>query len=144
MVKKNYYLDLRKNNPIVNVDALILNKKKQILLLKRNHYPYEGYWVLPGGGVEGREKIERAILREVREETGLPAKIRRIIGIYSGGKRDPRYPSLSIAYYLTTKSSKAEANQEAKELQWFNLNKLPKKIGFDHKKMIHDLRKQLG
>ena len=37
------------------------------------------YWTLPGGGVESNEKSEAAIIREVREETGLDVQVGPIL-----------------------------------------------------------------
>lgn len=32
---------------------------------------YEGYWVVPGGGIEADETPREAVIREVKEEVGL-------------------------------------------------------------------------
>ncbi|MBT4870849.1 MAG: NUDIX domain-containing protein [Candidatus Diapherotrites archaeon] len=55
------------------VEAIIKDKSGKILLLKRsknNHY-YLGKWQLPGGKVEFGEDIQKAIKREIYEETGI-------------------------------------------------------------------------
>jgi len=51
------------------VGAVIQNKKGQVLAFERKDVP--GAWQLPQGGLKLGETIERALFREVREETGL-------------------------------------------------------------------------
>ncbi len=50
--------------------AIILNDLGQILLVQKINYA-DGYWNFPGGGVDGDEQPEQAILRELSEEVGL-------------------------------------------------------------------------
>ncbi|MGC9333521.1 MAG: NUDIX hydrolase [Anaerolineae bacterium] len=45
-------------------------------------------WNLPGGGVESGELPTEAVIREVREETGLEAAIERLAGVYGKTDRD--------------------------------------------------------
>ena len=51
------------------VGAVIMNRKGQVLAFERRDAP--GAWQLPQGGLELDETVERALFREVREETGL-------------------------------------------------------------------------
>ena len=110
-------------------------------MVKRAHYPFIGYWVLPGGHVEYGEKVEEAIKREMKEELGVLVKIKKMIGVYSNPKRDPRYHTVSVVYLLKKGKGKIRLNNEASEFKYFSLKKLPSKIGFDHKKILIDLKK---
>jgi 8-oxo-dGTP diphosphatase len=47
------------------------NKKSSFLLIRRNSHPYQGMWALVGGKWDFGETLAKAIIREVREETGL-------------------------------------------------------------------------
>jgi 8-oxo-dGTP diphosphatase len=59
----------------VRVGAYIFNSNKELLLLKNNR----GKWGIAGGHIEKGEGLEEGLLREIEEETGIRAKIVRIV-----------------------------------------------------------------
>jgi len=62
---------------IVNVDRLLLCRiSKQV----SNHV---GFWTLPGGGIDFGEHPEDAMVRELKEETGLDVRASKLAGIDS-------------------------------------------------------------
>jgi ADP-ribose pyrophosphatase YjhB (NUDIX family) len=56
--------------PYLAVSAAIF-RDGRVLIVRRSRPPAHGLYTLPGGGVELGETLEQAIIREVREETGL-------------------------------------------------------------------------
>ena len=62
------------------VGAIITDAAGRLLLIKRGHQPGKGLWSIPGGRVEPGETDEQAVIREVREETGLVVQPGRLIG----------------------------------------------------------------
>ncbi|MBF8280809.1 MAG: nudF [Candidatus Magasanikbacteria bacterium] len=139
------YLSRGLEQPRPITDAVILNQRGDVLLLKRVQYPFIGSWVLPGGHIEYNETCEQAVLRETKEETGLTTKIVHLVGVYSGLKRDPRYATISIVYLLKIIGGRLQAEKtEAKTAKFFPLKKLPKKLGFDHAKILSDLIRRHG
>jgi 8-oxo-dGTP diphosphatase len=62
------------------VGAIVTDQAERLLLIKRGHEPGAGLWSLPGGRVEAGETDEQALVREVREETGLAVIPGRLIG----------------------------------------------------------------
>ncbi len=125
--------------PVLAVDGIIL-KDDKVLLVKQSKPPFFGYWSLPGGHVEYGETVEEAVIREMKEELGVEVKIKKLLGVYSDPKRDPRYHSASVAYLLEKGEGEICLNEEASEFKYFALNNLPKRIGFDHRKMLNDLK----
>lgn len=61
------------------VSALILNSKKEFLLVNLESFKEE-FFAIPGGGIEEGESLEDAIYREVQEELGIDRKHLEFIG----------------------------------------------------------------
>jgi len=62
------------------VGAVIKDGSGRLLLIKRGHEPGKGLWSIPGGRIEAGESDAAALVREVREETGLVVAPGRLIG----------------------------------------------------------------
>jgi len=62
------------------VGAVIKDARGRLLLIKRGHEPGAGLWSLPGGRVEPGETDAEALVREMREETGLVVVAGRLLG----------------------------------------------------------------
>ncbi len=71
------------NKPFrLSVRAVIYDDSGRLLLLQRSmgSRNYPGKWEFPGGKVDPGERYDDALLREVKEETGLDVTIKRYIG----------------------------------------------------------------
>jgi len=62
------------------VGAVIKDDAGRMLLILRGHDPGKGLWSIPGGRIEPGEPDEDAVVREVREETGLEVTCGRLLG----------------------------------------------------------------
>jgi len=62
------------------VGAIIRDEAERLLLIQRRNEPGAGRWSLPGGRIEAGETDQRAVVREVAEETGLVVTCGRLVG----------------------------------------------------------------
>ncbi len=53
--------------------------KNKLLLIKQSFPEMPTFWSLPGGKIEKNESIHEALIREVREETGLTIEAKRLL-----------------------------------------------------------------
>jgi len=127
-------------SPIVMVDGLIIEEGR-VLMQKRNHPPFVGCWVLPGGHHDCGETVEQAVIREMKEELDILVTIEKLFGVYSDPKRDPRYCTVTLVFLLKKGKGKIKIDRESSEFRFFPLEKLPRKIGFDHKQIINDFKR---
>ena len=73
--------------PYLAVSAAIF-RDGRVLIVRRARPPAHGLYTLPGGGVELGETLEGAIIREVREETGLEIAPLALVGFREAIARD--------------------------------------------------------
>jgi len=65
----------------IGVGAVIF-RGDEVLIIKRGKAPFLGQWSIPGGGLEFGEKVTDAVIREVREETGLEVKLIGLLDVF--------------------------------------------------------------
>lgn len=131
-------------NPSLTVDAVIICENNEIALIKRKNDPYKGSWALPGGFVEYGETVESAVLREVKEETGLEVDLITMVGIYSDPDRDPRGHTVTICYLAKKVGGNLKADTDASKTNCFKKDEISRlKLAFDHDIILKDAFKLL-
>ena len=115
-------------SPLFGVGAVIVDEDcdlPRVLLVRRGREPLKGHWSLPGGLLEVGESLPDAVIREVREETGLTVEQLELIElldrIHREGER-VRYHYV-IADYLCQVQNPGEdlslqAGSDAAEVCW--------------------------
>jgi 8-oxo-dGTP diphosphatase len=113
--------------PILGVGALIFNGDR-ILLCERGKEPLKGWWSIPGGVVEVGERLEAAIIREVREETCLDVKPARVFEIFERIMPDadgrPEYHYVLIDYVCDVLGGTLQACDDVSSLVWATRDEL--------------------
>ncbi len=120
--------------PRLTVDAVI-RTRQGIVLIKRKHPP--SGWALPGGFVEVGERVEDAVRREAREETGLQIENLWLVGVYSDPARDPRFHTVGVVFGATAQGTPLGSDDAAEACAIEDTN-LPGEFAFDHGQIIRD------
>jgi ADP-ribose pyrophosphatase YjhB (NUDIX family) len=68
------------NSIVPSVTAIVLDTEGALLLV---HKTDNNLWALPGGGVDLGESVSDAVVREVKEETGLDVEVTDLVGVYT-------------------------------------------------------------
>jgi len=131
-----YYISRPFKVPSLTVDGILI-ENGSVLLIKRRNDPFKDFYALPGGFVEYGETVEQALEREMMEELSVEVKISSIVGIYSSPDRDPRDHTISIAYLIERIDGVPSPGDDAAEVKFFDLKKLPN-LAFDHGLILHD------
>jgi len=105
---------------LVGVFAIIFDKQGRSLWCHRRDYDL---WNLPGGGMEYGETPEEAIIREIKEELKVEAKIKRLAGIYYKTGDDTL-----VFSFVCDITGKPKLSDEVDKNQFFKLSELPKHV----------------
>ncbi len=118
------------------IEVVIGGEFKGIVLIERKNPPHG--MALPGGFVDIGEKVEDALLREMKEEVSLDVSISRLLGVYSDPARDERFHTVSAVYVCRAEAMPVAAD-DAKKAYVYALDDLPmEKLVFDHRQIIGD------
>jgi 8-oxo-dGTP diphosphatase len=126
----------RFHSPALTVDAVWFDRGR-VLLVRRGRPPYQGQWAFPGGFVEVTETVEHAVVRELREESGLRARPGAIVGVYSGPHRDPRKSTATVAFLMTGRAGRPRAGDDARNCAWVPVV-AARALAFDHDRILRD------
>lgn len=130
--------------PFLAVDGIIKLYNDEniflgIVLIQRLNKPYG--LALPGGFVDIGEKVEDALLREMKEEVTLDVTIEKLLNIYSDPIRDERFHAASVVYVCSAVGV-PKAADDAKEVFVYALKDIPfQSLVFDHKQILKDFIK---
>jgi len=101
--------------------AAMVEIDDKLLLVRRGIQPAYGKWSFPSGYVNRGEQVERAVEREVVEETGLVVTADWLIGLYS----EPYKTVVLAVYSATVTGGMLIAGDETLETDTFPYDQLP-------------------
>jgi 8-oxo-dGTP diphosphatase len=109
------------NEPQVAVGAVAV-RDGRLLLIQRGREPGAGRWSLPGGRVRPGEHLHDAVLRELREETGLGGEVRQLCGVAERIGAGWHYVILD--FWVAVSSEEPVAGDDARDVAWVSADDL--------------------
>lgn len=106
------------------VGAFIINQKGELFLMKS--HKWSDRYVIPGGHIELGERMEDALLREVKEETGLDVYDPQFICFWEFINESEFYKKKHMLFFnflVKTNDEKVTLNEEAQEYLWIDPKK---------------------
>lgn len=100
-------------------------KGMQVLLIKRDDYPYKDNWAIPGGFVDVKESLTDGAIRKLKEETGIDNVYTEQLYTFGEMNRDPRTRVISIGNIALVSKDKInfEKQKSIKKSKWFWIEK---------------------
>jgi 8-oxo-dGTP diphosphatase len=98
-----YVADLRRHVGsdlllLASVMGVIYDAQSRVLLVRQSA---DSLWSTPGGIIEPDETPATAVVREVREETGLEVRVVRLLGVFGGPRFVVDYPNGDRSQYVS-------------------------------------------
>jgi len=94
-----------------------------LLLIRRGHGPAAGEWSVPGGRVAPGELLAEAVVREMREETGLEGVCGQLVGWVERFLDDRHFVILDFEVTVLD-DTEPVAGDDAAEAAWVPLDKV--------------------
>lgn len=104
-------------------DEFLIGKKEAA----ENH-PIGGQWHILGGHLEHGEELEKAVKREVKEETGLESEVRELVDVMTFSWNDDEKDSIRFVYHVEAESRDAEPADDLAEVEWVKPRELAEKL----------------
>jgi 8-oxo-dGTP diphosphatase len=108
--------------PTVAVAAIVFDADGRVLAIERGEPPGVGLWSLPGGKQEPGETLAQAVVREVREETGLDVEVGELACVVERMGVDYHYVILD--YYARVTGGELAAASDARAARFVTLEEL--------------------
>lgn len=105
----------------VATKAIIFNTKlKKYLVLKKSDLEdiNPNTFDMPGGRIRFGEKLEEAVVREAKEETGLDVKMGEVFNAWTFVKQEEEFQLTGIDFFCLTDEEEVKLSEEHSGFEW--------------------------
>lgn len=124
----------------VTVGAIAVNEKGEVLLVMRGpKVPNPNKYSVPGGFFDRGETTQEAVLRELKEETGLDGKIRCLFHVNDNPQRPKEdRQNVDFIYVVDVHTGEIKTDWETTSASWFSKETLPtdEEFAYDHRNVF--------
>ncbi len=103
--------------PHLGVGAVIV-KEQTLLLIKRGEEPFKNYWSVPGGKVHWGESLHHALIREIKEETGIEISVGELCYHFDYISQENKQHYVVLDFYAKYIGGELEAGDDAIDARW--------------------------
>lgn len=121
--------------PVPAVGVVCL-RGNEVLLIRRGTPPRQGEWSLPGGRIEPGETATDAAIRELREETGVEARLTGLLDVVDGIFPTAGRHYVLIDYAAEWLSGEPVAGDDALEARFVPLDRVEALIDWSETRRI--------
>jgi 8-oxo-dGTP diphosphatase len=125
--------------PVV-VKALITHKDEILIGQKEDgDKSHSGKWHFLGGHIEEGEQLEKAVKREVKEETGLDVDVHQVIDVMTFAyEEDDDLNALQVLYHCEADSTEAEAQDDLQDVKWVKPDEIKEELWDEESRRIEN------
>lgn len=110
----------------LGVAGVVINSEGQWLVVKKKYSGLKGVWSLPAGFVKVGETADEAVVREVKEETGIDCEVIGLVGFRTGVIREEVSDNMAIFFCKPNDATQPISIQEKElfEASWLSIEEL--------------------
>ena len=114
----------KRGNVWLGVAGLVKDSDGRWLVVKKKYSGLKGLWSLPAGFVKQDETVDQAVLREVKEETGINATLIGLIGVRTGVIREEISDNMLLFLLEADETTISIQDEELSDARFITENEL--------------------
>ena len=127
----------------ITVDIAVfgyVGNRLKLLLTKRSAGGFQDHWLLPGGVMEADENLKDCANKVLYALTGVRDIHFEQVRVYASLDRHPVKRVITVSFYALVRpeNHSLALRENVERIDWFDIDGIPEKLGFDHGQIIRD------